>query len=159
MECICRKVCHQFVPQGPVAATNLKVAASNRAVQVTDGLCHDVWLLLSPHKLAWVVFGQVTSASCASHCVPGALMCCLGVNVIHGTTWQMLSDGPHCLWGLKSDSLRFVSAAVPALYLSTLLGRFWIYCFYIYLLDDRIQCDLIQTWCFAGSACTIAFTW
>lgn len=96
-ECICRRLCHQLVSQGPVAAANLKVAASNRAVWVTDGLWHDVWLLLSSHRPAWVVFGQVTSASCASLRVPGAPMCCLGVNIIHGATWQMLSDEPHCL--------------------------------------------------------------
>lgn len=80
-------------PEGPVAAANLKVAASNRAVWVTDCLWHDVWLLPSSHRPAWVVFGQVTSASCASHRVPAAPICCLGVNMIHGATWQALSDG------------------------------------------------------------------
>lgn len=92
IQCICRMLCHQIIPQGLVAVANLKAVASNRA----DGLWHDVWSLLSSHRPAWVVFGQVTSTSCASLYVPGGPIYCLSLNMIHGTTRQTLSDGPHC---------------------------------------------------------------
>ncbi len=154
VECICRRLCHQLIPQGPVAAANLKAAASNRAVRVTDGLRHDVWLLLSSHRPALVVFGQVTSASCASHCVPGAPVCCLGVNMIHGTTWQTLSDGPHCLWRRKSDSPRFVPAAFALRH--TLLSRVGIYSLYICSVHNRMQCEVKQSQGMQ-STCTLAF--
>lgn len=158
VECICRRLCHQLVPQGAVAAASLKAAASNRAVRVTDGPRHDVWLLLSSHRPALVVFGQVTSASCASHRVPGAPLC-LGINMIHGTTWQTLSDGPHCPW--DGNQILLGLFQLP-LQLDTLLSRVGIYALYICSVHDRVQCEVMQNYCCAGisgmqNTCTLAF--
>lgn len=90
-------------------ATNLKVAASNQAVWVTDGLWCDVWLLLFPHRstMLWLLLIKWPPTSCATFCLPGALMCCLGANIIFSPTWQMLSDCLHCLWDRNQILLWF----------------------------------------------------
>lgn len=129
-----------------MAAANLNAATSNRAVRVTDGLRHDVWLLLSSHRPALVVFGQVTSASCASHRVPGAPICCLGVNMIHGATWQTLSDGPHCPW--DGNQILLGLFQLP-LHLDTLLSRVGIYSPYICSVHDGMQCGVMQNYWYA----------
>lgn len=43
-------LCHQLVPPGTTPSTNHSAAASNQALGLTDGLWHDVWLLLSSHR-------------------------------------------------------------------------------------------------------------
>lgn len=99
LECICGSLCHQLVPPGP-GGCDKSQSGCLKSSSLGDGwpLAWCMAAAVFPQACERVVFGQVTSASCASHRVPGAPMCCLGVNIIHGPTWQRLSDGAHCLW-------------------------------------------------------------
>lgn len=52
--------------------------------------------------------------------VPGAPICCLGVNMIHGTAQQIMSDGSHC----RKDGNQIVLGLFQwLLYPDTLLSR------------------------------------
>lgn len=101
--------------------------------------------------IAWVVFDQVTSTSYASFRLPEALMCCLGANIIYSTTWQMLSDWPHCLWDGNQILLGWLQ---QPWHVGILHGRVGIRCLYVGSGSDRIQCDIMQIEHFAGLSVT-----
>lgn len=89
IQCVCWRLCHQFVS---VAATNLWKAASDQAVWVTDGLWHDEWPQPFPHRPP--LHGLCVDESPP---LPVHLLAPLETRCA-ACAWQMLSDGPGCLW-------------------------------------------------------------
>lgn len=155
---MCKTLCHHLVPQGPVAAANLKETASN-----SSGL-DDGW------PLAWCIAAAFFPEACMA-CVWSSDLrfLCIATrpwspDLLSGCNYDPLHHMADSEWwaslsmGRKSDS----PMVQQPLHWGTLLSRPGIHSLYICSVNDRIQCYVKHNLCYTGlsvmqNTCTLAF--